>query len=106
MGEVTNTYLLIRNNSRNDLTNVCATLTASDEARTHPDKTACAFSLPNGYQVTLKLTVDTDVEQDASIRVDVSSREGFTSSLIRSSCLDVGLPDLGTIKIGVVEPIH
>jgi subtilase family serine protease len=105
MGEVTNAYPIIQNKSGKELTNVCATLTASDEARVHPDKTACVSSLPNNYQVTLKLTTDTDVEQDASIRVDVTSQEGFTFSLTRSSCLDVGLPDLGMINIGVVEPI-
>jgi hypothetical protein len=105
MGEVTNAYPIIRNNSGKLLTNVCATLTASDEARLHPDKTACLSSLPNGYQVVLKLTVDTSFKRDTSIRIDVTSQEGFSFSLARSSCRDIGLADLVTINIGVVEPI-
>jgi hypothetical protein len=105
MGEVTNAYPIIRNNTGNELTNVCATLTASDEARLHPDKTSCIVSLPNGYQATLKLTVDTGFKQDTSIRVDVTSNEGSTLSLARSSCRDLGLPGWVPDKIGVVEPI-
>ena len=105
MGEVTNAYPVIRNSTGNELTNVCATLTASDEARLHPDKTSCIASLPNGYQATLKLTVDTGFKQDTSIQVDVTSNEGFTASLTRSSCRDIGLPGWVPGKIGVVEPI-
>jgi hypothetical protein len=105
MGEVTNAYPIIRNNTGKELTNVCAKLTASDEARLHPDKTGCVASLPNGYQVLLKLTVDTGFEQDTSIRVDVTSKEGFTLSLSRSSCRDIGLPGWVPDKIGMVEPI-
>ncbi len=105
MGEVTNVYPIIRNRTESDLTNVCATLTASDEARLHPDKTSCIASLPNGYQVTLKLTVDTGFKQDTSIQVDTTSNEGFTASVTRSSCRDIGLPGWVPGKIGVVEPI-
>jgi len=105
MGEVTNAYPIIRNSTGSDLTNVCATLTASDEARLHPDKTSCIASLPNGFQVTLKLTVDTGFKQDTSIHVDVTSNEGVTASLTRSSCRDIGLPGWVPDKTGVVEPI-
>ena len=105
MGEVTNVYPIIRNSTGTELTNVCAALTASDEARLHPDKTSCVASLSNGYQITLKLTVDTGFKQDTSIQVDVTSNEGFTTSLTRSSCRDIGLPGWVPDKIGVVEPI-
>jgi hypothetical protein len=104
MGEVTNAYPIIRNNTGKELTNVCATLTASDEARLHPDKTGCVASLPNGYQVLFKLTVDTGFKQDTSIRVDLTSKEGFTLSLSCSSCRDIGLPGWVPDKIGIVEP--
>jgi hypothetical protein len=48
MGEVTNAYSIIRNTTGQSLTNVCATLSASDEARVHPDKTVCVAALPAG----------------------------------------------------------
>ena len=39
MGEVTNAYPIIRNSTEINLSNVCATLSSSDEARVHPNKT-------------------------------------------------------------------
>jgi hypothetical protein len=105
MGEVTNAYPVIRNLSAQDLTGVCATLSASDEARLHPDKTACMAALPAGYQVTFKLTVDTASGQDTSIQVDVVSSEGPGATVSRLSCRDIGLPGWLPGKVGVVEPI-
>jgi hypothetical protein len=105
MGEVTNAYPVIQNYSGNNLTNVCATLSATDEARVHPDKTACVAELPAGYQVTLKLTVDTQVGQDTAINVVVNTNEGFSAAVSRSSCRDIGLPGWVPGKVGVIEPI-
>jgi len=105
MGEVTNVYPIIHNKTGNELTNVCVTLAASDEDRLHPDKTSCVPSLPNGFKVMLKLTVDTGFKQDTSIRVDVSSKEGSIVSLTRSSCIDLGLPGWVPEKVGILEPI-
>jgi hypothetical protein len=105
LGEVTNAYPLIGNLTGVELTNVCATLSANDEARAHPDKTACIASLPGGNQVILKLTVDTGFKQNTSIRVDVTSGEGFTASLTQPSCTNIGLPGWVPDKIGVVELI-
>jgi hypothetical protein len=105
MGEVTNAYPLLRNYTLSDLTNVCATLSASDEARVHPDKTACIPLLPAGNQVLLKLTVDTGFKQDTSIQVDVTSQEGQNTSASASSCRALGLPGWIPAKIGTIEPI-
>ena len=105
MGEVTNAYALVRNNSANDLTDLCATLTASDEDRHHPDKTSCFANLPNGFQVTMKLTVDTGYKEDTSIRVDVIAKDGALLSITRSSCRVIGLPGWVPDKIGLMEPI-
>ncbi len=105
MGEVTNAYPLIRNRASTDLSNVCATLSASDEARRHPDKTACISILPAGDQGTLKLTVDTGFKQDTSITVDVTTDQGLTASVRQSSCRDLGLPGWVPAKVNVVEPI-
>jgi hypothetical protein len=105
MGEVTNAYPLIRNYSGNNLTNVCAILSSTDEARVHPDKTACVAELPAGYQVTLKLTVDTGLGQDTAIKVVVNTNEGPGAEASRSSCRDIGLPGWVPDKVGVIEPI-
>ena len=48
MGEVTNAYPFLRNYTGQDLTNAWVTLSASDMARFHPDKTACVAALPAG----------------------------------------------------------
>jgi hypothetical protein len=105
MGEVTNAYPILRNYTGVDLTNVCATLSASDEARVHPDKTACVASLPKGYQVMLKLTVDTGFKQDTAIRVDITSTEGYTASQQATSCRELGFPGWIPDKVGTLEPI-
>ena len=105
MGEVTNAYPIILNASTRDLTNVCATLSASDEARVHPDKTACIPALSAGYQVTFKLTVDTGVGLDTAIQVVVTTTEGVGTSAARSSCRDIGFPSWLPMKVGVIESI-
>jgi hypothetical protein len=105
MGEVTNAYPVISNGTGNNLTNMCATLSAIDEARIHPDKTACVALLPTGYQVTLKLTVDTATGQDTAIQVVVTTNEGLGATTTRPSCADIGLPGWVPEMVGVLHPI-
>jgi hypothetical protein len=105
MGEVTNAYPLLINKTDGDLTGICATLSASDEDRAHPDKKGCISSLPSGYQVLLKLTVDTGFKQDTAIRVDAASSQGLTASASASSCSALGYPGKSPENIGVVQPI-
>jgi hypothetical protein len=105
MGEVTNVYPVVRNYTGKNLTNVCSTLSASDEARVHPDKTVCVAALPGGFQVTLKLTVDTGAGQDTAIQVVVNTSEGVRASIARSSCQAIGLPGWVPDNVGVFEPV-
>jgi hypothetical protein len=105
MGEVTNAYPVISNATGNNLTNVCATLSATDEDRLHPDKTVCVALLPSGYQVTLKLTVDTTTAQDTAIQVAVTTSQGLGSSTTRPSCEAIGLPGWVPEMVGVLRPI-
>lgn len=105
MGEVTNAYSLLKNATLADLTNVCATLAASDEDRAHPDKTVCVDLLPAGHQVTLKLTVDTGFQLDTSIQVEVTTQEGLTASVPAPSCRDIGFPGWIPAEIGIIKPI-
>jgi hypothetical protein len=104
MGEVTNAYPVIGNATGKNLTNVCATLSATDEARVHPDKTECISFLPSGYEVTLKLTVDTATGQDTAIKVVVTTHEGLGVSAARPSCVDIGLPGWLPEMVGVLHP--
>jgi hypothetical protein len=104
MGEVTNGYVTISNLGGGNLTNVCATLSASDEARRHPDKSKCIPSLPARYQVTLKLTVDTGFKQDTSIQADVTTNEGMRTTVARPSCREIGFPN-PNMQFDIVQPI-
>ena len=106
LGEVTNAFPVLRNVSGTDLTNVCATLSATDEGRAHPDKTACVPILPNEYQVTLKLTVDTTFKQDTAIQVDVQSQQGATASLRVAACRDISLFGGEPGQVGIPVPIQ
>jgi hypothetical protein len=104
MGEVTNAYVTIANASGPDLTTVCATLSSSDEGRVHPDKTVCVPSLPRGYQVTLKLTIDTTFQVNTIVQVDVLSNEGIFASAGGLACRDIG--EFKPEAIGVLQPIQ
>lgn len=105
MGEVTNAYPIILNYTSTNLTNVCAVLSASDEARIHPDKTVCIAALPAGNQVTLKLTVDTGTGKDTAIQVNGISDEGISATASLASCRAIGLPGWLPEEIGTIEPI-
>lgn len=73
MGEVTNAYVTLVNPSGSTLTNACLTLAAADEGRAHPDKTVCVPALQTGFQVTLKLTVDTTTNTATLVQVALTS---------------------------------
>ncbi len=105
MGEVTNAYITVSNSTASDVTNVCATLSALDEGRPHPDKTKCLPSLPAGYQVTLKLTVDTTYHQNTSIQVDLSSGGNLLMRVGEPACKDIGLLLPSATDLGVLTPI-
>lgn len=91
MGEVTNAFVTLKNNTGTDMIDVCATLNALDEGRIHPDKTVCAPLLLHGNQVTLKLTVDSTYRQNTPIQVEVKSGETLLSRVGQESCTDIGL---------------
>jgi hypothetical protein len=91
MGEVTNAYVTLKNNTGADMTDGCTTLYALDEGRVHPDKTVCVPLLQHGQQVTLKLTVDSTYRQTTPIQVEVKSGETLLSRMGQESCTDIGL---------------
>jgi hypothetical protein len=105
MGEVTNAYLTISNPGTTDLENVCATLRGQDEGRLHPNRTKCIASLPGGFQVTQKLTIDTTYKEDSPIQVDITSNNTLLQRLGKDSCKNIGLfpPDIE--DLGVIERI-
>jgi hypothetical protein len=91
MGEVTNAYVTLKNTGGVELTSLQATLFALDEGRVHPDKTVELTSLPIGYQVTVKLTVDSTYKQESPIQVEVTSDQGLFPREGAASCRDIGL---------------
>ena len=91
MGEVTNAYVVVRNTGGTDLTSVNTTLRALDEGREHPDKTVEVPSLPVGYNVTLKLTVDSTYQEETPIQIEVAADGGLFQRVGAESCRDIGL---------------
>ena len=91
LGEVTNAYVTLKNNTGTDLTDLCTTLNAEDEGRIHPDKTVCVPLLEHGRQVTLKLTADSTYQVDTSIQIEVRSGDTLLSRVGQESCKDIGL---------------
>jgi len=91
MREVTNAFVSLKNTGGIELTNIKATLYALDEGRVHPDKTAELTALPVGYQVTVKLTVDSTYKQESPIQVEVVSDQGTFPREGLPSCTDIGI---------------
>jgi hypothetical protein len=91
MGEVTNAFVVLRNTGGIELTNLRVTLKALDEGREHPDKTVEVTSLPTGYKVSLKLTVDSTYREETPIQVEVSGDAGLFHRVGADSCQDIGL---------------
>lgn len=91
MGEVTNAFVTLKNTGGLELTNIKVTLFALDEGREHPDKTIELTSLPVGYQVTMKLTVDSTYKQESAIQVEVISDQGIFPREGSASCTDIGV---------------
>ena len=91
MGEVTNAFIVLRNTGGVELTNLKATLHALDEGREHPDKTVDVTSLLAGYQVSLKLTVDSTYRAETPIQIEVSADGGLFQRVGSESCEDIGI---------------
>ena len=91
MGEVTNSFVNLKNTGGVELTNIKATLFALDEGREHPDKTVELVALPVGNQVTIKLTVDSTYREETPIQVEVASNQGLFPREGLASCRDIGV---------------
>jgi hypothetical protein len=105
MGEVTNAYITVANRFGPDLSNMCATLASADEGRVHPDKTVCVPSLPMGFQVTLKLTIDTTYQVNTIVQVSLTSNEEITTVAGGLACKDIGTFKPADDTLQVVAPI-
>ena len=91
MGEVTNAFVTLKNTGGVGLTNLKATLFALDEGREHPDKTIEITSVPVGYDVTLKLTVDSTYQEETPIQIEITGDNGLFQRVGSASCRDIGL---------------
>jgi uncharacterized membrane protein len=91
MGEVTNAFIILKNTGNVELTNLKATLNALDEGRVHPDKTVELPSLPVGYHVTIKLTVDSTYRQETPVQIEVTADKGLFQRVGQDSCKDIGI---------------
>ena len=103
MGEVTNAFVTLKNSGGVGLTNLKVTLFALDEGREHPDKTIDITSIPIGYEVTLKLTVDSTYQQETPIQIEVTGDMGIFQRVGSASCRDIGV--LAPNPNGLYTPI-
>jgi len=90
MGEVTNAYVTLKNIGNVPLTHLVATLYALDEGREHPDKIQEIPVIPVGYEITLKMTVDSTYKAESPIQVEVNSDQGLFPREGVASCRDLG----------------
>jgi len=85
-GEVTNAYMTIQNIGENEAKNVAIALVANDEDRLHPDNKYLVKYLPVGYEISLKLSVDTKNKIDTKLTVIVNTEEGIQEKAEKDNC--------------------
>jgi hypothetical protein len=86
LGEVTNAYVTVQNVGSGDANEVQVILSATDEGKPHPDKSFLVQHLPFGYEISLKLTVDTTERSLTSLTLTVTSAEGVKEAATKSGC--------------------
>ena len=91
MGEVTNAFVTLKNAGNVELSSLTVTLNARDEGREHPDKILEVTALPVGYEVALKLTVDSTYQEETPIQVEVTGDAGLFQRVGADSCRNIGL---------------
>ena len=103
LGEVTNGYVVVQNVGNADATNIHVSLDANDkDSNDHPDTSYKIQNLPPGYQISLKLTLDTENGVDTVLSANATSDEGISASATKPSCKrrktdTKALKDLGTL---------
>lgn len=85
-GQVANAWVTVQNIGTAKATNVDLRLLATDEAKHLPDAQKVVTTLPPGYQITQKLTVDTYLFKTTDLTVVVSSNEGAAMQEAKSAC--------------------
>lgn len=86
LGEVTNAYVTVQNVGSVDANDVQVILSATDEGKPHPDKSFLVQHLPFGYEISLKLTVDTTERSLTSLTLNITSAEGVKVAASKSGC--------------------
>lgn len=86
LGEVTNAYVTVQNVGTAAATNVQAVLEANDEEQVHPDKSYTIQHLPPGYEITLRLTVDTEGGIDTNVEVVVTADQDVRETASKLAC--------------------
>jgi hypothetical protein len=76
----------VRNYGGTDLTNVVVILNASNEGKPHPDKNHLFASLRANYEVTTKLTVDTQSGSLTILDVVTTSSQGLATKVSGAEC--------------------
>jgi hypothetical protein len=106
LGEVTNAYVRVQNVGEIDINQVQITLEGSDEEQIHPDKSYRLDHLPAGYEIALKLTVDTKNGEDTALRVTLTGEGDLSVFAIKDSCRS-RRPDQNLLeKLGVLFQMH
>ena len=86
LGEVTNGYVLVKNVGARGVTGMVVSLEANDEDQARTDRSYNVGYLPSGYQMALKLTVDTKNGVDTILTAHVTAVEGVDFSVTANDC--------------------
>lgn len=82
---MTNAYVTIQNVGNLTASDLVVALSSPSASGLHPDRNYTIGYLPEGHEISLKLTVDTQNSEDSSVTATVTG-DGLEESASKDSC--------------------
>jgi hypothetical protein len=97
LGEVTNAYITVQNIGKREVSNLHMLLKANDEQKPYAKQAFSLQYLPPEYEITVKLTVDTDAKIPTVLTFSLDGEPGVHETMIREDCTN-RIPDFERIN--------
>lgn len=96
LGEVTNAYITIQNIGEREVKDIQMLLKANDEQKPYTKQSFDLQYLPPGYEITVKLTADSDSKIPTVLTFSLDGDPGVHETLTKDNCNN-RLPDFERI---------
>lgn len=97
LGEVTNAYITVQNIGERDISDINMLLTANDEQKPYAKRSFTLQYLPADYEITVKLTVDTESMVDTVLTFTLDAEPEVHEKITKEGCTN-RIPDFERIN--------